>query len=176
MSEDRSRNSLSAGFTTIGDGIYLKKGSTRVEKGEPRLILMFGWIGAQLPHLHKYTAEYEKIFPNSTMALATFTNLRKLEPVLRVLEAAGCSPTNSGDLSSVLIHVFSNASNLTTSTRSSRWSTSQFCLSHSAIVLDSCPGDGGISAHKRAYGALVPNLVLRQLLFVIMNISDTFLH
>ncbi|KAF8639269.1 hypothetical protein AX16_010341 [Volvariella volvacea WC 439] len=181
-----SVNSSAKDLVQIGDGIYLKNGSPSISEGEPRLIVMFGWMGAQLLHLQKYTSVYQKIYPNTTIALVRCPPLlfwiperirmRKLEPLLEIIKSVGKSTSNGNpsEAGNILIHTFSNGGSFQLANLNklfaSRWPTLQIQITSSAIIFDSCPGDGGLSSAKRAFGALVRNPILRQFIYVAMTL------
>ncbi|KAL0056657.1 hypothetical protein AAF712_016736 [Marasmius tenuissimus] len=113
------------GFVTIGEGIYLRKPTTTTigREQDPNVILIFGWMGAKLGHLQKYTKVHEEMYPDATQVVVRnepgfflsreATRQRNLRPVVEVLEAVGCIPKNkkeNGETTRprILIHSFSN--------------------------------------------------------------------
>ncbi|KAG5724317.1 Transmembrane protein 53 [Termitomyces sp. T112] len=183
--------SLTGGYQRIGKGIYLSSsGNVTPNRGSrpPTLILTFGWMGAKLSHLLKYTAVHRELYPNATNILIKCeysffvsresTCRANLEPVIHVLENLGYLPSSmlktkatdkpEIDPPRILIHAFSNGgcSQLTClsrllKARFSNWDilTPGIC----AFVLDSCPGLGTMQHVKNSITPLVRNPVLRTL-------------
>ncbi|TFK33426.1 hypothetical protein BDQ12DRAFT_691093 [Crucibulum laeve] len=188
------------GFVSIGKGVYLSRpqnsvGQEVLEQGSvppPTVILIFGWMGARLPHLYKYTKAYDSLFPNVTKILirseaAYFWNGEKkneahLAPVVEVLRGLGCvpsKPTNPmrvGDAIEplmmngpprVLMHAFSNGGCFQLATLSSLLSHSPASpfnlLPPSALIIDSAPGSGGIRATQRAFSSAIRNPIIRHI-------------
>jgi len=188
-----------AGFITVGKHVYLRPGQRDVDisaahtatKG-PTVILIFGWMSAQLPHLHKYTQYYSDVYPQATQILvripaAFFLNTEKtneslLAPAVEELEAAGCiAPSKSGGFVDVkeppriLVHAFSNGggSGLVALGRVlSRFTPSQRLTS--VIVLDSCPAAGDLSSVVKAFTSSIRSTLLRAV--VIFFVFLTFCY
>ncbi|KAF9007431.1 hypothetical protein BDQ17DRAFT_1350627 [Cyathus striatus] len=125
-------------FVSIGKGLYLSKPRTDAVSAEsqvtqePTLILIFGWMGAKLPHIFKYTKAYEEIYPGAVKILvrseAQFfwsgkkTRQAALAPVIETLEALGYIPMKKREITHgmpiepfvpevpprILVHAFSN--------------------------------------------------------------------
>jgi len=188
------------GFTTIGKDVYIKRGqkraatSAQLELKNPTIILIFGWMGAQLPHLYKYTKIYDGLYPEATQILIrchpsffwSTENYRQasLTPVVEVLEALGCVPPARKNLADcehvhmqpmtlfspqprILVHAFSNGGAYQLVTLSKLLS-SQTMMTGSksprrtcAIILDSCPGDGGVVSTRRAFLSSIRNKLVR---------------
>ncbi|KAH7330742.1 hypothetical protein B0J17DRAFT_679440 [Rhizoctonia solani] len=79
---------------------------------------MFGWMDAQLPHLYKYTEQYNKIYPGATQILVrTHQNYfwkgeaakrASVFPVIKLLRDAGINEHTAAEKSGLLVHTFSN--------------------------------------------------------------------
>jgi len=171
-----------AGFVPLGKGIYIKKPTPQKyptsDSESPSIILIFGWMSAAMPHLMKYTAAYEDLYPSATQILvrseATYffsfesTVRANMTPVIETLKAMGCvEPEESGQTIKtkgkplrILTHCFSNggACNLSTLHRAI---TSRHLVTHreviSAIVLDSLPGRGRYEDAKQAFAPVFKN-------------------
>ncbi|KAG1856125.1 hypothetical protein F4604DRAFT_1798866 [Suillus subluteus] len=147
------------GFSAIGSGIYLRDTREQCQDTTlPNVILIFGWMGAQLRHLQNYTHAYTKLYPNASQIVVrcnpdvfwttTGTRQRRLMPVIDALEALHCFPPSSSAQPPprILTHVFSNGGSLQMtllghmlqrkygSTLIQRFTTS-------ALILDSVPGN-----------------------------------
>ncbi|KAJ3510688.1 hypothetical protein NLJ89_g4526 [Agrocybe chaxingu] len=128
-----------SGIVPIGKGIYLSRKpkddiDVESEVAAPTVILLFGWMGAQLPHLLKYIKVYDELYPQATKIVirseaSFFWTIKKrknayLAPVVEALEALGCLPPRKSSSAlvrngtidpvlpppkpRVLVHVFSN--------------------------------------------------------------------
>ncbi|KAJ3899200.1 hypothetical protein F5879DRAFT_977714 [Lentinula edodes] len=187
-----------AGLVPIGNGIYLRREippsksfsdttiytkSSNPSLREPNIILVFGWMGAKLPHIFKYTKVYEDMYPNATQIIVQSephffwsskrTRMNNLVPVAEVLEAHGCTRQESprdGNSPRILVHSFSNGGGLQMYTlgnllraRSGSSSSSRRPSPHvSAVVIDSCPGNASFRGAIQAFTAALPkNSLLR---------------
>ncbi|KAF9558827.1 hypothetical protein CPC08DRAFT_667057 [Agrocybe pediades] len=171
--------------TTVAGEDYL---APILTGSKPQIILIFAWMGARLPHLLKYSNVHSQIFPEATqimvMSEPTFffssksTRAAKLTPVVEVLEAMGALPpvvSKSKRLQtagvdfifppsspSVLVHVFSNGGSAQIMTLGDLLASRAIPpKAPTAIIFDSCPGDGGIQGTIRAFSSAVRNPVLR---------------
>ncbi|KAJ4501266.1 hypothetical protein C8R41DRAFT_806576 [Lentinula lateritia] len=184
-----------AGLVPIGNGIYLRReippsksfsDATIYTKSfnpllrEPNIILVFGWMGAKLPHILKYTKVYEDMYPNATQIIVQSephffwsskrTRMNNLVPVAEVLEAHGCngtrqeSPSRDDNPPRILVHSFSNGGGLQMYTlgnllRARLGSSSSSCRPSSrlsAVVIDSCPGNASFRGAIQAFTAALP--------------------
>ncbi|KAK1215030.1 hypothetical protein PQX77_022380 [Marasmius sp. AFHP31] len=186
------------GFVTIGEGIYLRKPTSTTTTGQvqnPNVILIFGWMGAKLGHLQKYTKVYEEMYPDATQVVVRnepgfffsreSTRQHNLRPVMEVLEAIGCIPTkkkeNGGGTTRprILIHSFSNgkcgASQLYTLAKllQSRGVTpSSYTPTTkpiSALIIDSSPANGTITTGIRAFTLHIRRAIFRIPLQIILG-------
>ncbi|PPQ83502.1 hypothetical protein CVT25_006992 [Psilocybe cyanescens] len=150
-------------------------------------------VGARLSHLTKYSNTYSELYPGATQILvrseASFfwssqaTKTAYLEPAVEALESLGCliplSKTTKSALSmqpspSILVHAFSNggASQLTTLGEiiASRAIPPSQQLPVTALVLDSCPGDGGAEGTIRAFSSVVRNPFLKGIIKILIRL------
>ncbi|KAJ8072118.1 hypothetical protein PM082_015676 [Marasmius tenuissimus] len=174
------------GFVAIGEGIYLRKPTTTTtgRDQDPNVILIFGWMGAKLGHLQKYTKVHEEMYPDATQVVVRnepgfflsreATRQRNLRPVVEVLEAVGCIPKNrkeNGETTRprILIHSFSNggASQLYTLAKLLQ-SRGIAPLSYtpttkpiSALIIDSSPASGAIRTGSRAFTLHIRRAIFR---------------
>ncbi|KAJ3851501.1 hypothetical protein EV368DRAFT_83458 [Lentinula lateritia] len=184
-----------AGLVPIGNGIYLRReippsdsfsDATISTKSfnpsirEPNIILVFGWMGAKLPHILKYTKVYKDMYPNATQIIVQSephffwsskrTRMNNLVPAAEVLEAHGCNGTrqesprdgNSPHILSLSDTATGGGLQMYTlgnllRTRSGSSSGSRESSPHvSAIVIDSCPGNASFRGAIQAFTAALP--------------------
>jgi len=192
-----------AGFIAIGRHVYLRPGqrdagtANNTTKG-PTAILIFGWMSAQLSHLHQYTRYYSEVYPQATQILVRshpsfFFRTEKandavLAPVIEELEAAGCiAPSkpkghvDAKEPARILVHAFSNggAFGLTRLGRLllRRLPSSQRLTS--VIVLDSCPGNDGFGSTIKAFMTSITNPLMRIAFVLVLSLMYgymTLLH
>ncbi|KDQ59158.1 hypothetical protein JAAARDRAFT_175911 [Jaapia argillacea MUCL 33604] len=179
-------------FTELGSDVLLRTpgASSSTSPGNPkhpRLVLIFGWMGAQLPHLHKYSQAYSKLYPDATQVLVrcersvfSRTEVAKQEsmiPVAEVLEDLGYIPSSvrtkpdpaTPDVDeagnrSVLVHAFSNGGGYQLSTLSrvlAKRKIERLSPIANALILDSCPGSGGVSTSVTAFTSHIRNPFIR---------------
>ncbi|KAG2061095.1 hypothetical protein BDR06DRAFT_947613 [Suillus hirtellus] len=174
------------GFSTIGTGIYLRStGEQCQDTTLPNVILIFGWMGAQLRHLQNYTNAYTKIYPNASQIVVrcnpnvfwttTGTKQRRLMPVIDALEALHCFPSSSSaePPPRILTHVFSNGGSLQMTIlghmlRRKYGSALVQQLITSTLILDSCPATGSLKTIKLAFSAVIRNPILRVIVLTML--------
>jgi len=158
-------NLLQRQFTAVaGSGKYSLvsypgQGVTSTSPDAPELILIFGWMNARLPHIHKYTELYHRTYPSATQLLvrsfgdylyaSSRTVPRDLLPVAKIL--------SEYQQKRVLVHTFSNGGCLMLISLADALSTlsqSPTPIPASAVVLDSCPGDSNPMSSARAFSAV----------------------
>lgn len=120
---------------------------------EPTICLLFGWLNARVEHLRKYASKLHELYPSSIIVIVECTNSfffasqraqdAALEPVVQTL----LNLSQDGQLSTILIHSFSNAGGfqlvkLQSLLRRS-WPPS-LPPARCALILDSGPGDRGL--------------------------------
>lgn len=124
---------------------------------EPRLIILFGWLGAQLRHVKKYATGYHKLYPTTPIIivrsyhadLRPFSKFRREFAALTVLlQLHNIDLTQAGN--NVLMQVFSNGG---------CWSLSALMdqlhiysvIRPRTMIFDSCPGRARYSVFLRAF-------------------------
>ncbi|KAG0701231.1 hypothetical protein DFH29DRAFT_577235 [Suillus ampliporus] len=180
------------GFSAIGTGIYLRDTreqcqDTTSHSSSPNVILIFGWMGAQLKHLQNYTQVYTKLYPNASQIVVrcnpdifwTTTSFRKrrLMPVIDALEALHCLPSSSPAQRPprILTHAFSNGGSLQMTLLGDMLQRKYGSASvqgsfTSALILDSCPAVGNLKTIKLAFNAVVRNPILK---FIVLSAMYT---
>ncbi|CAE6346554.1 unnamed protein product [Rhizoctonia solani] len=151
--------------------------SSELGKKDPAVILIFGWMGAQLPHLYKYTEQYNKLYPFATQILVRAhakyfwgnesARRAAVSPVIKLLRDAGIHENTTAESSGLLVHAFSNggALNQTTLARAIAESISPSAntsaLPAQALVYDSLPGVLNIRVTLLAFTAAIRSPVFR---------------
>ncbi|KXN82982.1 Transmembrane protein 53-B [Leucoagaricus sp. SymC.cos] len=189
-------------FVALGKGVYFFQAEdhSSVDPSHPTLIKIFGWMGAQLPHLHKYTSMYREKYPNTAIILVraepsffwtpAYQREKAFSTVVDILEGLGCiAPANQTqnrilppslplEQHRILIHSFSNGGcfQLITlgkilSVRQPESSTNSPRCTASAIIFDSCPGNASYTATRRAFASVISHPVMR----ILMNLLVTCL-
>lgn len=185
MSQKPGVHSLE-GFSAIGTGIYLRDTHEQCQDTTlPNVILIFGWMGAQLRHLQNYTHAYTKLYPNASQIVVrcnpdvfwttTGTRQRRLMPVIDALEALHCFPSSSSvqPPPRILTHVFSNGGSLQMTLlghmlqRKYGSALIQRFIT-SALILDSCPATGNLKTIKLAFSAVIRNPILKVIVLTMM--------
>ncbi|KAG1761497.1 hypothetical protein EDD22DRAFT_1032262 [Suillus occidentalis] len=179
------------GFSMIGPGMYLRDNHEQGQDSDttsPNVILIFGWMGAQLGHLRNYTNTYAKLYPNASQIVvrcspgvvwSTLSTIqRRLVPVIDALKALHCLPSSESSLERrrprVLSHVFSNGGCLQMTclghmlqqrygSASTQWSFT------SALVLDSCPTTVDLNTLKLAFSVLFQNPIVRHVVLTFIS-------
>ncbi|KAG2064923.1 hypothetical protein BDR04DRAFT_1109353 [Suillus decipiens] len=167
------------GFSAIGTGIYLRRTREQCQDTTlPNVILIFGWMGAQLKHLQNYTHVYTKLYPNASQIVVrcdpevfwttTGTRQKRLMPVIDALEALHCfSFSSSAQLPPrILTHVFSNGGSMQMTLLGhmlqKKYGSKLIERSiTSTLILDSCPGIGDLQSIKHAFSAAIRNPILK---------------
>ncbi|KAE9391483.1 hypothetical protein BT96DRAFT_864912 [Gymnopus androsaceus JB14] len=201
MSSTSMLKEMRPGPVPIGNDIYLIQGAVpeKSPNSDPNIILIFGWMGAKLPHLFKYTKVYEEMYPHATQIVVKSnpeffwsfnrTRRRNLIPVAEILEAGGYiqgkskGPQVPEKPPRILVHSFSNggATQLYTlgtllrarsANASKPTSTPQSTGSDivSALVIDSCPGDASFSLMLRAFTEFIPNPLQRFSMTIVVTL------
>ncbi|OBZ76381.1 Transmembrane protein 53 [Grifola frondosa] len=153
------------------------EGSEKRNPLHPSVILLFGWLGAQLPHLLKYVDSLRAVFSTSTIVviksstsyyITSQTQLESLlEPVVDIIRHEnGVSPSRG-----VLIHVLSNSGGfhfVTLRNALKKMSISDndsrtLSFPSTALILDSVPGDNLL---KSTISSLVPSKPILRLFAV----------
>ncbi|KPM36585.1 hypothetical protein AK830_g9992 [Neonectria ditissima] len=182
-----------AGFNRLSAWIsYYSSSNSRPSSKEvvidedPPLIVLCTWVAANPKHIAKYTASYQRLFPNSSiLVVQTWTydvvvlptdgfHSTRLQPahdiILSFLDARPES-----DNTGIVFHAFSNGGALTTGLlsemlRSSRPRRRDWMH---ALLLDSCPGQGGYLASVHA---IIVSGRLHTYPYVIYAIASLLVH
>ncbi|KDQ24888.1 hypothetical protein PLEOSDRAFT_161078 [Pleurotus ostreatus PC15] len=192
---------MQQGFTTISPGVLVSfgEGLTEVEGGEdPNVIIVCGWLGANLAHIEKYTKVYRERYPNATIFLlrsyhnffwsSERTIASKIMPLVACLNTLGCIKFTNGRPSTlidpplpvtlsplstprILLHSFSNGGSLNVVALAKLLSVMGCTpVRHiSAMIIDSSPG-GNFTTTKRAFSGFVKNPILKCLALVFIHI------
>ncbi|KAG1856122.1 hypothetical protein F4604DRAFT_1931979 [Suillus subluteus] len=171
------------GFSMIGPGMYLRDNHEQGQDSgttSPKVILIFGWMGARLGYLQSYTHAYTKLYPNASQIVvrcnpdvfwSTISTIQqRLVPVIDALKALHCLPSSGSPSAQrrprILTHVFSNGGCLQMTclgrmlqqkygSVSAQWSFT------SALILDSCPTTVNLNTMKHAFSTMVQNPIVR---------------
>ncbi|CAE6537685.1 unnamed protein product [Rhizoctonia solani] len=156
-----------------------RKDADHAKAKAPPVILLFGWMDAQLQHLYKYTEQYNKIYPGATQILvrthqthfwkSESANRASVFPVIKLLRDAGISEHTTAEKSGLLVHTFSNGGALSQNTLAraiagslpSNATTS--ALPAQAFIYDSLPGILDLRITTMAFTALIRSPALRSL-------------
>ncbi|KAI0261100.1 hypothetical protein BC834DRAFT_830670 [Gloeopeniophorella convolvens] len=166
----------------------MEKGRTCSRRGcrsISSLIIIFGWLDAQLPHLMKYSQGYTHLYPQATQLIirsniaSVFKPQRSrfanLAPALEAVEALGVlDPRQSPPR--VLSHVFSNGGGMNLVTLSDLLVSRQSVPARSALVLDSCPGRPSIRGSTTAITMFIRSRWLRWPAMVFAALTLAALH
>ncbi|KAJ1310803.1 hypothetical protein OPQ81_009323 [Rhizoctonia solani] len=191
-----SGSPLKRSFTQIpGSNVYVSYPSkvtggntttSGVGKKTPTLILIFGWMGAQLPHLYKYTEQYNILYPSATQIIvrahanyfwgSEVARRAAVSPVIKLLRDAGIHENTTAETSGLLVHTFSNggALNETALARTIADTlpptTNIPAIPAQAIVYDSLPGVLNIRVTVLAFTAAIRSPVFRAIAKFILGI------
>ncbi|KAG9016583.1 hypothetical protein FRB90_002917 [Tulasnella sp. 427] len=137
-------------------------------KDEPELILIFGWMGAQLQHIHKYTETYHKLYPGATQIIVRNypdwwwtreeLSIQSLLPVAKIVNEE-YNPQRT------LVHAFSNGGvlalvNVTDGLHRLSGKPS-LPLPARSVIFDSCPGDSNFLGGAKAFTGHIKNSIIR---------------
>ncbi|KAF8599274.1 hypothetical protein BDV93DRAFT_526220 [Ceratobasidium sp. AG-I] len=195
--------------TTPGPEIQLKRPFARVGNSEvyvsyppkdlvelrtagrpPSVILILGWLDAQLSHLHKHTETYHRLYPSATQILvrtnyeyfwaSEATVKAYVAPVIKLLQDAGIHAYDDPKTSGLLIHAFSNAGAIAQTTLAHLLSSSpqtptlgRASLPVQALIYDSLPGTLALQMTTRAFTANISSPLLRYLLVALLSFVYT---
>ncbi|CAE6413969.1 unnamed protein product [Rhizoctonia solani] len=153
-------------------------------KKDPTVILIFGWMGAQLGHLYKYTEQYNILYPSATQILvrshASYfwgneaARRAAVFPVIKLLRDAGIHENTTAESSGLLVHAFSNggALNETTLARTiaeTTQATNTPAIPAQALIYDSLPGVLSLRATVLAFTAAIRSPVFRAIAKVLLG-------
>ncbi|KAG8896299.1 hypothetical protein FRC00_006141 [Tulasnella sp. 408] len=139
-------------------------------KDEPELILIFGWMDAQLQHIHKYTETYHRLYPGATQIIVRShsnwwwtkeeLSIEGVLPVAKIVNEA-YNPKRT------LIHAFSNGGALVLVNVAQALhrltGKTDLPLPARAVVFDSCPGDSNFSGGVKAFTGWIKNPIMRNI-------------
>ncbi|GAA5926070.1 hypothetical protein JCM3775_005194 [Rhodotorula graminis] len=191
-------------FRKLSPAVYLAEPASSLAHGAaagtsankaPELILISGWMGAQLKHVEKYAETYRTIYPTSSILLLRSMEsdffrpsklVHALVPAADVLRSRTSGYT-AGPSSGLLVHAFSNGGCLTLKTlnelmRPSRADGRQPIaaattpLPARAIVFDSCPGQASLSGIIAAFTAGVKSPLVKVPLMGVLSVVYAFLR
>ncbi|CAE6465835.1 unnamed protein product [Rhizoctonia solani] len=190
-----SGSQLERSFTSIpGSNVYVSYPSKIAAdnsvasgpKKDPTVILIFGWMGAQLPHLYKYTEQYNKLYPLATQILvrahasyfwgSETTRRAAISPVIKLLRDAGIHESTVPESSGLLVHTFSNggALNETTLARAIADTLSPSAkaaaIPAQALIYDSLPGVLNIRVTVLAFTAPIRSPAFRAIARILLGI------
>ncbi|CAM1502519.1 Fc.00g045030.m01.CDS01 [Cosmosporella sp. VM-42] len=154
-----------SGFSKLSNWVsYCSPSSSGPNSGSetPSLVVLCTWASARTRHIAKYTAGYQKLYPSASILIVqTWSydvilrptdrwHLARLQPACDIILSFLDANQDGGGIR--VFHAFSNAGALAaglllTMLRSSRPLTKD--VFH-ALLLDSCPGQGGYWALSRA--------------------------
>ncbi|CAE6430757.1 unnamed protein product [Rhizoctonia solani] len=156
-----------------------EEGANQGKTKSPPVILMFGWMDAQLPHLYKYTEQYNKIYPGATQILVrTYQSYfwkseaarsASVFPATKLLRDAGINEHTAAEKSGLLVHTFSNGGALAQTSLARviagflPSNTTAAALPAQAYIYDSLPGIIDLRVTTLAFTAPIRNPALRSL-------------
>ncbi|CAE6534042.1 unnamed protein product [Rhizoctonia solani] len=178
----RSNVYVSYPSKTAGDNTT----SHGLRKKDPVLILIFGWMGAQLPHLYKYTEHYNKLYPLATQILvrahasyfwgSETTRRAAVSPVIKLLRDAGIHENTMAGSSGLLVHAFSNGGALNEATLARAIAgtlsptTNTSAIPAQALIYDSLPGVLNIRVTLLAFTAAIRSPIFRAIVKAFLGI------
>ncbi|KAF2675149.1 hypothetical protein BT63DRAFT_420371 [Microthyrium microscopicum] len=153
MAPERTTRPFVRGFTKISEGVweyspdllFFDPNEQEYYTDAPDLILLFSWTGAPGRPVAKYTEQYQKVFPTSTIIIIT-TSLKDLAFRSSELKQANLQKLidhvlNKRLVDRILVHAFSEGgSNKAVEFAEAYGKRTGTKLPVSAIVLDSTPG------------------------------------
>ncbi|KIJ29433.1 hypothetical protein M422DRAFT_229263 [Sphaerobolus stellatus SS14] len=146
----------------IANDIYLSipngEEMDKVNDSDPRTVVIFGWMGAQLKHLQKYATLYHELYPSTPVLLVC--SHPRLWFQTKTIRLANFTPALAYlPISKVIYHAFSNGGCFRLADFLSLRPIST--QSYSTIVFDSCPGVYEIKATTLAFLAPFKSKILR---------------
>ncbi|KAJ5359342.1 uncharacterized protein N7496_011755 [Penicillium cataractarum] len=182
-------DSLLECFHTIGESIHLHESPARSlpDPASPSLVILCTWVGGATPRrINKYLAQYQEIFPTSSLLLIT-TNVpdtafrpltwirANLKPARNAInrivgrEIGQNTVESSSRQRGILLHLFSHgggniASQLALSMKAEPDRGALFFSNLRTIILDCCPGDDTFERMYAATRVSVPQTPVAQFL------------
>ncbi|CAE7117930.1 unnamed protein product [Rhizoctonia solani] len=158
------------------------------DQGKPKpppVVLIFGWMDAQLPHLYKYTEQYNKIYPGATQILVRThqsyfwkneaANRASVSPAIKLLRDAGINEHTTAERSGLLVHTFSNGGALVQTALARAIADSlpsnatTPALPAQAFIYDSLPGMLDLRVTALAFTAPIRSPILRSLAKIVVG-------
>lgn len=159
MSNVKTPSDIIPGFTCLAPSIFEYAPATPYELARmsekdpdaPSLIILCSWTGANLKHVAKYTAEYQKLFPSTRIMLIATTSKdlcfrkskrkqERLRPAVYRIASLGYLADLDND-AGILMHAFSEGgSNKACELAEAYHNMTGSRLPVSALCLDSTPG------------------------------------
>lgn len=147
-------------FTALSQRFYFTPSRalrTPHDPASPKLILLFGWLGARLRHVQKYATGYHQLYPSSPIIIVRsfHSDLRPFSKFAQefhsltvLLQLHDVDLTKAGNR--VLIQSFSNGGCWSTSALINKLPSSGI-LRPQTMIFDSCPGRARYSVFIRAF-------------------------
>ncbi|QRV76856.1 hypothetical protein RhiJN_19701 [Ceratobasidium sp. AG-Ba] len=169
-------------FTQVGSSdVYVSYPEQRdAEKAgrAPRVIIIFGWMGAPLSQLYRFTETYHQIYPSATQILirvyrrAMFSELpsnkAQVRPAVKLLHDAGINAYDPPESSGLLVHAISNGGAMTQtylahclSDNRPAPSPKASALPAQALIYDSVPSEATLSTFLNFFTTGIPSPALR---------------
>ncbi|KAG8928725.1 hypothetical protein FRC02_006537 [Tulasnella sp. 418] len=156
----------------------LQQSTSTLNHNDPTVIILFGWMDAQLPHIYKYTESYNRLYPAATQIIvrsrqSIFWQTEKVQiayfqPAMKLFKDHGV--INPGSNDRLLVHTFSNGGciKLVTLAKAIHQydppaSKDSSALRARAVILDSCPGDANFFRGIKVLTIGIRNRILRYL-------------
>ncbi|QRW05753.1 hypothetical protein RhiLY_04752 [Ceratobasidium sp. AG-Ba] len=176
------RPELRRPFTQIGNSdVYVSYPEQRdLDKAgrAPRVIIIFGWMGALLPQLYRFTETYHRIYPSATQILirvyrrAMFSELPSnktyVQPAVKLLHEAGINAYDPPKSSGLLVHAISNGGAMTQTYLAHCLaddrpapSPKASALPAQALIYDSVPSEATLSTFLNFFTTGIPSPTLR---------------
>ncbi|KAF8707707.1 hypothetical protein RHS03_03579, partial [Rhizoctonia solani] len=187
-----SGSQVERSFTSIpGSNVYISHPPAGNNKGadggrkDPRVVLIFGWMGAQLPHLYKYTEQYNKLYPSATLIIVRAkpnyfwsnetTRKAAVFPVVKLLRDAGIHENTVARSSGLLVHTFSNGGALNETTLGRAITdtyppTNTPAIPAQALIYDSLPGVLNMRVTLLAFTAAIRSPAFRTIAKFVLGI------
>ncbi|KAF3398223.1 hypothetical protein F1880_006183 [Penicillium rolfsii] len=182
-------DSLLEGFNAIGESIYLHRPPVHAfpDPTSPSLVILCTWVGGATPRrINKYLAQYQELFPTSSLLLITTSvsdaafrplrwiraNLKPARDTINQIVGGEVGQTPAKTSSSqrgILLHLFSHgggiiASQLALSMKGEPDCGDLFFHHLRTIILDCCPGDDSFARMYEAARVSLPQTPVAQLL------------
>lgn len=134
---------------------------TPYNSSNPRLIILFSWYAAAEPHIAKYTAGHQSLFPSSTILLVRCPQSSIFFPrswtssIAPAVEFITSWKKEHGDDGNILVHKFSNGGIGSFIKVSEMLSALDETFPKHTMIMDSCPG---YFHWKRTHSAIMASM------------------